>query len=91
MIVVRAAPVIVPAMLAAGCASVRTLNDYRPGDPVFMSGTRLDLAAIRNDPIALKKFRTPPPAQQWLDLPLSFTADLLFWMLPRAPAAVDNP
>lgn len=66
MIVVRAAPVIAPAMLAAGCASVRTLNDYRPGGPVFMSGTRLDL-------------------------PLSFTADLLFWMLPRAPAAVDNP
>jgi uncharacterized protein YceK len=80
--------------LLAGCASVRTLSDYQPGDPVFLSGTRLDLAAIRNDPVALKQFRSTPPAWPWLDLPFSFSADLFFWLLPRmpnpAPAAPDR-
>jgi len=78
------------AVLAAGCASVRTLSDYRPGDPVFLSGTRFDIAILRNDPIALRRFHSTPPAWPWLDLPFSFTADLFFWMLPRTPPA-DEP
>lgn len=72
------------AALLTGCASVRTLADYKPGDPVFMSGARFDVAVIRNDPIALKRFRSKPPAWPLIDLPFSFTADLFFWMLPRS-------
>lgn len=77
---------VIAILLATGCASVRTLRDYQPGDPVFLSGTRFDIAILRNDPIALKRFRSEPPAWPWLDLPFSFTADLFFWMLPRTPA-----
>lgn len=66
---------------------MRTLNEYRPGDPVFMSGARLDVAAIRNDRIYLSRLHVQPPAWPWLDLPFSFTADLFFWMLPRTPGS----
>jgi len=71
-------------MLATGCASVRTLADYQPGDPVFMSGTRFDAALLTDDPIALKRFHSRPPAWPAVDLPFSFVADLFFWMLPRS-------
>lgn len=71
------------ALLLWGCASVRTLADYQAGDPVFLSGTRFDVAVIRDDPVALKQFHSLPPDWPWLDLPFSFTADLFFWVLPR--------
>ena len=86
----RAARLVIPGLcvaFAAGCASVRTLTDYRPGDPVLLSGTRFDVALIRNDPVALKKFHSQPPDWPWLDLPFSFVADLFFWGLPRTPPA----
>lgn len=70
--------------LLCSCASVRTLTEYRSGDPVFMSGTRLDVAAITADRTALNKLRAKPPAWPWVDLPFSFVADLLFWMAPRS-------
>lgn len=91
MYLVRVAVMMVCGAVLAGCASVRTLSDYRPGDPVFMSGTRFDVALIRQDRIALKRFHSRPPAWPWIDLPFSFTADLFFWMLPRAPAAAGAP
>lgn len=72
------------AALLCSCATVRTLTEYRSGDPVFMSGSRLDVAAITNDRSALNRLRAKPPAWPWLDLPFSFTADLFFWMLPRS-------
>jgi len=65
---------------------VRTLVDYQPGDPVFMSGTRLDAAAIRGDRVKLDRFHAQPPASPWLDLPFSFVADLFFRVLPRKAA-----
>jgi len=74
------------AALVSSCATVRTLTGYQPGDPVFMSGTRLDIAAIRNDKPALGKFHANPPALPWLDLPFSFVADFFFWMLPHTAA-----
>ena len=74
------------AALLCSCATVRTLTEYRPGDPVFMSGTRLDVAEITSDRLVLRKLRAMPPAWPWLDLPFSFVADLFFWMLPRTPA-----
>ena len=36
------------AALLCGCATARTLTGYRPGDPVFLSGTRLGVAASAN-------------------------------------------
>jgi len=71
-------------LLLTGCASLRTLADYQSGDPIFLSGTRFDVAVIRDDPVALKHFHSQPPAWPWLDLPFSFTADLFFWLLPRS-------
>jgi len=73
-------------LLVGGCATVRTLTEYQPGDPVFMSGVRLDVAAINNDRRALGRLRARPPAWPWVDLPFSFVADLFFWMAPRTPA-----
>jgi|GEM_PF-505234 len=82
---------IVCGAVLAGCASVRTLSDYRPGDPVFMSGTRFDVALIRWDPVALRRFHSLPPNWPLLDLPFSFIADLFFWILPHTPASPDAP
>ena len=82
----RLAVGVVCGAVLAGCASVRTLSDYRPGDPVFMSGVRLDVAAITSDKRALGRLRAKPPAWPWVDLPFSFVADLFFWMAPRTPA-----
>lgn len=76
--------------LLGGCATVRTLTDYHPGEPIFFSGTRLDLAAIRRDQVALHRVHAAPPAWPLLDLPFSFTADLFFWMLPRTPPAAPG-
>ncbi len=72
--------------LLCSCATVRTLTEYRRGDPVFMSGTRLDVAAIVGDQLVLGRLQAKPPTWPWLDLPFSFVADLFFWVLPRAPA-----
>ena len=79
------------AALLCGCATARTLTGYRPGDPVFMSGTRLDVAAIANDKPALKRFHATPPAWPLLDLPFSFVADLFFLELPRNLARPGAP
>jgi uncharacterized protein YceK len=71
--------------LVNGCATVRTLTKFQPGDPVFMSGTRLDAAAIAHNRAVLDRLRAKPPAWPWLDLPFSFAADLVFWIIPRTP------
>jgi len=71
--------------LVSGCATVRTLTKYQPGDPVFMSGTRLDVAAISHDKAVLNRLRAKPPNWPWLDLPFSFVADFFFWIIPRTP------
>ena len=77
-------------MPMSGCATVRRLSGYQPGDPVLMSGTRLDTAAIGADRVALDRFHASPPAWPWLDLPFSFVADLFFWILPRKAATPAN-
>jgi uncharacterized protein YceK len=81
----RLGAVIVGAALLTGCASVRSLTDYQPGDPVWFAGSRLDIAAISNDRVALAKFHAQPPAWPWLDLPFSIVADLFVWLIPRTP------
>lgn len=78
------------AALLCGCATTRTLVDYQPGDPVYFAGTRLDLAAIRHDDMALRRFHATPPAWPWLDLPFSLTADLFVWIVPRTPTPLPG-
>jgi uncharacterized protein YceK len=76
--------------LVSGCATVRTLTEYQVGDPVFMSGTRLDAAAIKHDKPVLNRLRARPPNWPWLDLPFSFVADLFFWVIPRTPTPLPG-
>ncbi len=78
------------AALLCGCATVRTLTEYQSGDPVFMSGVRLDVAAIAGDQAVLGRLRAKPPVWPWLDLPFSFVADLFFWMLPHKSASPSD-
>lgn len=77
-------------LLINGCATVRTLTKYQPGDPIFMSGTRLDKAAITHNTAVLSRMRAKPPAWPWLDLPFSFVADLFFWIIPRTPTPLPG-
>jgi uncharacterized protein YceK len=79
------------AALLCSCATVRTLTEYRRGDPVFMSGTRLDVAAIAGDQLVLGRLQAKPPTWPWLDLPFSFVADLFFWVLPRTQTQPGAP
>ena len=74
----------------SGRATVRRLSGHQPGDPVFMSGTRLDAAAIGADRVALDRFHASLPAWPWLDLPFCLVANLFFWILPRKAAAPAN-
>jgi uncharacterized protein YceK len=76
--------------LVSACATVRTLTKYQPGDPVLLSGTRLDVAAISHDQAVLNRLRAKPPAWPWLDLPFSFAADLVFWIIPRTPTPLPG-
>jgi len=75
----------------SGCASFRTLTEYQPGDPVFLSGTRLDCSTINCDKIYLHTVRARPPAWPWIDLPFSFVSDLVFGLLPRTPPPPPGP
>ena len=74
------------ALLLGGCATARTMVAYQPGYPWFMSGTRLDVAAIRGDQAALDRSHAKPPAFPRVDLPFSFGADLFSWILLGAVA-----
>ncbi len=69
------------ALLLGGCATARTMVAYQPGYPWFMSGTRLDIAAIRGDQAAVDRSHAKPPAFPRVDLPFSFGADLFSWIL----------
>ncbi len=63
-------------ILSAGCATTSTLN--RPAHerkPLVMSGTRLDLASLRNEAAATEKFGVSPPTYPLLDLPFSVVLD----------------
>jgi len=71
----------------SGCATFKTLDAELPlNQRMFVySGTRLDLAAISNNQVALKKIKVEPPRHPLIDLPFSFTLDTFF--LPLAVLA----
>jgi len=61
--------------LAAGCASVKTLDAAKPGAPLVYAGTRLDLYALNGGCCAMDRFGTEPPAWPAADLPASALLD----------------
>jgi uncharacterized protein YceK len=71
--------IILACLLAAtgGCATYKTLDAAGANGPKFFSGTRLDMNAITNDNVGLKKFKVDPPKYPVLDLPASLMLDLL--------------
>ncbi|MGI9301480.1 MAG: YceK/YidQ family lipoprotein [Gammaproteobacteria bacterium] len=81
------AMVMAVAALSTGCATVKTLSTGRTDVPVVYSGTRLNLATINHNPVALKRFDTSPPRHPTADLPLSLAADTLLLGLTLPVAA----
>ncbi len=71
----------------SGCATFKSLNaDVPLYERVFVySGTRLDWAALENDNVTIRKFKTDPPSYPLVDLPFSFAMDSVF--LPLAISA----
>lgn len=70
-----------------GCATFKSLDAEVPlVQRIFIySGTRLNWAALQENDVAIRKFRTTPPTYPLLDLPFSFACDTLF--LPLAVSA----
>ena len=86
----RLLPLLAFATLGSGCATLKTASHYQPGDPMYFSGTRMNLAALSesDDRLVFYERRDlSPPSHPWLDLPLSFAADcvLLFPRIVKDP------
>ena len=75
-------------LTAGGCATVRSLDAYREGDPLIMAGTKLNVAALNSRGAPAERFRNVvPPRYPALDLPFSLMADTL--LIPMLfPAAI---
>ena len=71
------------------CATINTVSNAKPGNPIFFSGTRLNLNAIQNDQIAMKKYNVSPPDYPLLDLPGSVIIDLIFAPLTSGVALFE--
>lgn len=70
--------VVVPLIfLISGCASISTWSHRQPGQPVFFSGTRLNLHAIIQSDTSPEKFAVDAPGYPLLDFVPSATADVL--------------
>ena len=65
---------------SGGCATLGTLDAaYQRGGngPLFMSGTRFDLAALEDRERARERFGIEGPSLPWADLPMSFVFDVI--------------
>lgn len=70
-----------------GCATSSTLSQpVHERKPLIMSGSRLDVASLLNEPDLKAKFGVAPPDYPLLDLPFSVFFDLmaLGYTLPAA-------
>ena len=72
-----------------GCATIDTISSAKPGSPKFFSGTRLDINALSDNKVAMKKFQVEPPKYPMLDLPASFAADLFMSPLTQGAALYE--
>ena len=63
-------------LVSTGCATTSTLSQpVHERKPLVMSGTRLDLASLRNEPAVKEKFGVSAPRYPLLDLPFSLVLD----------------
>ncbi len=62
-------------LLLAGCATVDTVSNAGINTPKVYSGTRLNVAALRDDTDAVRRFPAAPPRYPAADLPLSLLLD----------------
>lgn len=61
-----------------GCATVSTLGQpLHERKPLVMSGTRLNIAALRKDTRIAERFGVSAPDYPLLDIPFSATLDVL--------------
>ena len=80
---------LVMTLWVSGCATVTSIDSAEHGTPLVYSGTRLNMSAIADDESGLRKFKTPPPAYPWLDLPFSLVADTFMSPLSFGVAAYE--
>jgi uncharacterized protein YceK len=74
--------VLLLALGLTGCATFEAADHVAQGSPRFFAGTRLDVAAARNDDVTLDHFRKysmDPPAYPKADLLPSFAADVVLF------------
>lgn len=65
-------------LMLGGCATTSTLSQpAHERKPVVMSGTRLDIASLRNEPDLQAKYGVSPPDYPLLDLPFSVFLDFI--------------
>ena len=76
-------------LLSNGCATYRTISAVTYGSPRVYSGTRLNINAISDNHVALKKFDVEPPEHPVLDLPASFVFDTAMLPLTLASALFE--
>ncbi len=76
-------------LLSNGCATYRTISAVTYGSPRVYSGTRLNINAISDNHVALKKFDVAPPEHPGLDLPASFVFDTVMLPLTLASASFE--
>lgn len=65
----------------SGCATFRTADNAHVGSPKIYGGTRVNIAALKNDESALLKYSgygIDAPAYPAVDLPFSLVGDTLF-------------
>jgi uncharacterized protein YceK len=76
-------------LLSSGCATYRTISAVTQGSPRVYSGTRLDIDAISDSHVTLKKFDVAPPKHPLLDLPASLALDTVIFPLTSASALYE--
>ena len=65
-------------LFLSGCATNSTLSQpVHDNKPLVMSGVRLNLASLRNEPAVPERFGVSPPDYPLLDLPFSAFLDTL--------------
>ena len=72
-----------------GCATYRSIEATQPGSPKVYSGTRMNIAALRQDDGALQRFHAEAPAYPALDLPFSLVLDTVMFPLTWSRVIFD--
>lgn len=78
MLPTRASLLFALALGLGGCATATTLAEAQSSQQAAYSGTRLDMAALRKDDVALTGYAArgiSPPLYPVVDLPVSFVGD----------------